>query len=197
MNRITDSPPPRLDAPGAGLPKIELIVSKIIFGLKRRRTSRAEATALFEDERDQIRRLVRSFDEETGCRRVLIKRLRCMEDSSRFWSPFMTLDHLRITNDAFSSVIPALAAGIVPPHKASTAAVKPSADSGAEAVDAFEKSCEKFLERTAKITDLHTATRYKHPWFGTLDAAGWHLVAGFHMSIHRRQLEEILRTTKV
>lgn len=197
MTSAPDTPPPQLDAPGAGLPKIERIVAKLLFGLKRRRTSRTEATALFEGERDQILHLVGSCDEETSCRRVLIKRLRGMEDSSRFWSPFMTLDHLRITNDAFSSVIPALAAGVVPPHKASTAAVKPSVDSGAETVDAFEKSCVRFLELTAKIPDLHTVARYGHPWFGPLDAAGWHLIAGFHMGIHRRQLEEILRTAEV
>lgn len=197
MIPTTDNSPPQLDAPGAGLPKIERVVAKLLFGLKRRRTSRTEAEALFADERDKIFRIIRSCDDETGCRRVLIKRLRGMEDSSRFWSPFMTLDHLRITNDAFSSVIPALAAGVVPPRKASTAAVKPSADAGAESVDAFEQSCEKFLETTGRITDLQTPTRYEHPWFGPLDAAGWHLIGGVHMGLHRRQLEEILRMIKV
>jgi hypothetical protein len=197
MNSSTEAHPPVLDAPGAGLPKIERILAKVIFGLKRRRTSRQQATALFEDERGRILRLVHSCDAESGTRRVLIKRLRGMEDSSRFWSVFMTLDHLRITNDAFSSVIPALAAGVVPPHKASTAAVKPSADSGIAAVAAFERSCEKFLETTGKIPDLNTVARYAHPWFGTLDAAAWHLVGGFHMGLHRHQLEEILRAARV
>lgn len=197
MNPNAETLPPQLDAPGAGLPRIERIVAKIIVGLKRRWISRAQATALFEDERDRILRLARSCDEESGSRQILIKRLRGMEDSSRFWSIFMTLDHLRITNDAFASVIPALAAGVVPPRKASTAAVKPVEDCGIAAVAGFEKSCEKFLETTGEIPNLGTATRYQHPWFGALDAAGWHLIAGLHMGLHRRQLEEILRAIRV
>ena len=37
-----------------------------------------------------------------------------------------------------------------------------------------------------------TAARYRHPWFGPLDAAGWHALAATHMGVHRRQLERIL-----
>jgi len=32
-----------------------------------------------------------------------------------------------------------------------------------------------------------------HPWFGPLDAAGWHALAAGHMAIHRVQIERILQ----
>jgi hypothetical protein len=40
---------------------------------------------------------------------------------------------------------------------------------------------------------LRTKARFAHPWFGPLDAAGWHLMAGMHLSIHRVQIERILQ----
>lgn len=129
---------PTLAPPGSGLPKLELLIARVRFAAKRRRTSRGEATAEFESEREQILKLVRACDAGTGSRRVLIKRPRGLEDSSRFWSVFMTLDHLRITNDVFTTVIQSLTAGIVPEFKASTAAVKPGEDVGIETVSAFD-----------------------------------------------------------
>ena len=188
-----NSSTPKLAPPGAGLPKPELWIARLLFAISRRRTNREEATAEFEKVRDQILKLVRTCDAETGSRRVLIKRPHGLEDSSRFWSVFMTLDHLRITNDAFTSVIQSLTTGVVPEFRASTAAVKPSEDVGIETVSAFEDSCRRFVDHVSTAPDLHTALRYAHPWFGPLDAAAWHLLGGFHMSLHRNQIELILR----
>jgi hypothetical protein len=41
--------------------------------------------------------------------------------------------------------------------------------------------------------NLKTKTRFSHPWFGPLDASGWHAMAGSHMAIHRKQIERILQ----
>jgi len=41
--------------------------------------------------------------------------------------------------------------------------------------------------------NLKTALRLPHPWFGPLDAAGWHALAAGHMAIHRVQIERILQ----
>jgi hypothetical protein len=76
----------------------------------------------------------------------------------------------------------------------STANVKPSPQADASAIEAFSSTCEEFLTRTHEITDLHTEMRYAHPWFGPLDAAGWHAMAAMHMNLHRRQIERILET---
>jgi hypothetical protein len=125
---------------------------------------------------------------------VLIKRLPGIEDSSRFWSVYMTLDHVCIMNTVVARTIQTLGHGQVPSGKASTASVKPSPDADASAVEGFNHSCDLLLKCVATIPDLHTQTHFEHPWFGPLDAAGWHAMAAMHMNLHRRQIESILAT---
>ncbi|MFO0410193.1 MAG: DinB family protein, partial [Planctomycetota bacterium] len=73
-----------------------------------------------------------------------------------------------------------------------TAAVKPNANVGPEVVAAFEASCDALASVIAASTNLDTQARYSHPWFGPLNASGWHALTGVHMSIHRAQIERIL-----
>ncbi len=42
------------------------------------------------------------------------------------------------------------------------------------------------------ISDFKTKLRFAHPWFGPMDAYGWHGLAGGHMNIHRIQIERII-----
>lgn len=192
MKRVSLDEPPKLAPPGAGLPKSELVVARLIFRWERWRTSRERAAANFSDQRNAILKLARGCEPASATRRVLIRRLPGLEDSSRNWSVCMTLDHLRIVNDAVAGSIHALVAGHVPLQAASTAAVKPSPDVGITAIPAFEESSLKFEKGVAATPDLATRVKYAHPWFGPLDAAGWHFMAGFHMRLHRRQIELIL-----
>lgn len=183
---------PPLAPPGAGLPLPELLIARLLFGFRRWTGHRAAFTAKFESEREQIRDLVQRCDAARGARRVLIARVRGLEDSSRYWSVWMTLDHLRIVNGSIGQVINALTQGIVPDGRASTAAVKPDPAAEASVVEAYEASCEAVLAAAAAAPDLPTAARYAHPWFGPLDAAGWYALAGAHLGIHRVQIERIV-----
>lgn len=183
---------PRLAPPGAGLPKIELYIGRLIFAVRRRTGSREIFNARFASEREAIRRLVGSCPEAAATTRVLIKRPAGLEDSSRYWSVWMTLDHLRIVNQAVTKTISALARGVVPPGKAGTAGVKPRVEVTAAVVAEHEAACDSLLAAVAAIPDLKTPVRYAHPWFGPLDASGWHALAGTHMGLHRVQLERIL-----
>jgi hypothetical protein len=189
MNEIAE---PKLAPPGAGLPKVELFIARALFTFTRLRGNRDTFNAQFQRERETIAALVRSCDAESAARRVLIARLPGMEDSSRNWSVWMTLDHLRIIHNGLARTIGALAKGAVPPGKASTAAVKPSPDVTAEVVGAYEKSCDELMATVAAVPNLKTAARFAHPWFGPLDAAGWHAMASTHLAIHRKQIERIL-----
>ena len=126
-------------------------------------------------------------------RRVLIRRPPGLEDSSRYWSVYMTLDHLRIVHLEMVRIIDALAKGAVPDGKASTAAVKPNPDVDASVVGAFDVSCEALLASVVRAGNMKTTARFAHPWFGPLDAAGWHALAGGHLGIHRVQIERIIK----
>lgn len=148
--------------------------------------------AKFKQERAAIRALVDSCPEMQRGEQVLITRLRGLEDSSRNWSVWMTLDHLRIIHIGLIRVIHALTHGKVPPGKASTAAVKPSTMVTASVEAEYERSCDGVLAAITEAADLKTELRFEHPWFGPLDAFGWAAMAGTHMSIHRAQIQSIL-----
>ena len=183
---------PKLAPPGAGLPKIELFVGKLLFALRRLTGNRGSFDARFREERELIHTLVSSCDEESAVCRVLIKRPPGLEDSSRYWSVWMTLDHLRIVNHEFVRVIGALTKGRLPEGEASTAAVKPTTEVSAAVVAAYEASCDALLATVAASSELDTAGRFAHPWFGPMTASGWHALAGGHMGIHRVQIQRIL-----
>ena len=189
MNTQTE---PTLGAPGAGLPEAELFIARLLFAFKRWTGSRGSFDARFRKERELIRAMVSKCDTESGARRVLIRRPPGLEDSSRFWSVWMTLEHLRIVNEACARVIAALTQGAVPEGRASTADVKPGADATAAVNAPYEKSCDDLLSIVAASPDLKTSVRFPHPWFGPLDAAGWHALAAGHMGIHRVQIERII-----
>lgn len=167
-------------------------MGRLLFALRRRFRSHGALTEDFNQERRRIAELVASCHTEAARRRVLIPRVRGLEDSSRYWSVWMTLDHLRIVHGAFTRIIAALVQDRDPGGVASTAAVKPGADVGPDVVGAYERSCDDLLATISRSGGLRTTRRYAHPWFGPLDAAGWHALAGTHLRIHRVQIERIL-----
>ena len=183
---------PKLAPPGAGLPTPELIIARLLFAVRRLTGNRQSFNAKFDQERATIRGLISGLDADSASRRVLIKRPPGLEDSSRYWSVWMTLDHLRIIHGGISKVIDALTHGVKMPGAASTAAVKPSPTVTGAVVAEYEKSCDDLLALVAGVKDWRTELRYAHPWFGPLDVAGWHAMAGTHLAIHRVQIERIL-----
>jgi hypothetical protein len=165
-----------------------LFIGRFLFACNRRLTSRAKAEAVIAAERAAILALVRGTDPVRGRIPVLIPRPRGLEDSSRHWSIFMTLEHLVIVNRAIARTINALVADELPPGVASTAAVKPSPAAGASVVPEFEQSCDELTRAGAQAASLRTRLRFAHPWFGPLDAADWKVMGGSHLRLHRPQL---------
>ena len=109
-----------------------------------------------------------------------------------FYREAGNLSYPTIVNYSIADVIGELARGRVPPGQASTAAVKPDVAREPEVLAGYEASCDRLLAEVAQHPDLRASGRYAHPWFGPLDAAGWHAMAGLHMGIHRAQVRQIL-----
>jgi hypothetical protein len=187
---------PRLAPPGAGLPPVELFFARLSFQWQVRTGTSEGFRQRFLDERQAIAQLIDSTPASQRADRVLIPRLPGLEDSSRYWSVWITLDHLRIVNRDVANVIQMLAAGRIPPGQASTANVKPSETVSSEVERAYEESCDQFLEVVASAGDLPATPRFSHPWFGPLNALEWSAMAGMHLGIHRRQLSAILARKK-
>jgi uncharacterized damage-inducible protein DinB len=190
MNSLEE---PKLAPPGAGLPKPELFIARLFFRFQLVTGNKTTFTTRFIQEREAIRQLIHSCPAESAATRVLIERIPGLEDSSRYWSVWMTLDHLRIVNHGIARTITSLAKEITPPGQASTAAVKPNPAVDASVADAYEKSCDAVLTAVSGAPNLKSRARFTHPWFGALNASGWHAMSGSHMAIHRKQIERILQ----
>jgi len=140
---------PNLAPPGAGLPAPELFIAKKLFALKCRSGSRENFIEGFEDERAKIKALLNTCPKEQRGEQVLISRLRGLEDSSRHWSVWMTLDHLHIVNEDILSIMSELSHGRTPEGEVSTADLKPDPDVTESIVDEFEEGCADFPGQVA------------------------------------------------
>jgi hypothetical protein len=182
----------KLEPPGAGLPRLELLASRVMFKVVMPFVTRAGANRWIRTEADRILELARPLSAEDATKRVLIPRLAGLEDSSRFWSVCMALDHLVIVTTAVGRVIESLAQGVVPTRTASTAEVKPNPAADVGVTERFEASLRDYFTRVDAIANLKTKEKYRHPWFGPLDALNWHRLTALHHRIHRRQVERII-----
>lgn len=187
---------PKLDKPGAGLPLHEWLVAKfILFPRLFRTTTVEQAVEQFEAESNRILSLARSVDKRALTERRLIRRLRGLEDSSRYWSIAMAMQHLVIVGDGTRGVILSLSKGNTNLPRRGTADVKPVPDVDAERVLAdFEELTAKFVRTACSVNFEENAdAKHPHPWFGPLNARQWLLFAPRHHEIHRRQIEEIIK----
>lgn len=195
MSKITAQPEPKLDKPGAGLPFFEWAVAKYIL-LPRlfKNTNKEQALRFFSTEAEKIIALSMDLDLEKLSQRCLIPRLAGLEDSSRYWSVAMTLDHLIIVSDSMRKLIVGLSTGGSNFKRRGTADVKPNIDVDAVTIrSAFKEMTENFVKDIgATNIDAFPDATHPHPWFGEQNASHWLTIAGAHMRIHRQQVEAIL-----
>jgi hypothetical protein len=183
---------PQLQAPGSGLPWHELVLSRIGFKLYQRTTSAQNALSLFQSETNRIISLVKPVERKKGELRVLIPRIYGIEDSSRYWSVFMTMEHLNIVIPGVMSIIQSLVDGQTCPKEVRIQDVKPHEQAGMEQITKLEENKIRYEKFIHSLPSLRTNCRHSHPWFGPLNPHGFHCLVGFHQMIHRRQIERIL-----
>lgn len=187
---------PVLDKPGAGVPTFERLFYKYYVGPYIAARSDWDKNW---DTFDRINRktiaLADNLSDEKLTTRILVPRLRGIEDSSRYWSVAMTLEHLVIVGTGITSIVKSLGNNIVPPIKVNTASVKPK---GAHAprtdmndFHQFAGSARMVIEGATRlpISRMHTLD---HPWFGPFDALQWQWMLGVHGVIHYRQIKAIV-----
>jgi hypothetical protein len=182
---------PKLQAPGTGLPPFELAWLGAGFRFACAMLPRQAAMQLFKREGEKILSLARSTSPNQGIVPVLIERITGIEDSSRYWSVFMVLDHLRIVNEGIAQIVEDLSNDRPFAQEVRIQDVKPRPDSGPETVDRYIQSIsgyETTIQRLGKFSDR---VRHPHPWFGPMTAGDWHCLAGIHHVVHRRQIMRI------
>lgn len=190
---MTTETNPRLEPPGAGLGAVEgWVVRRLSFPFFRRSHSFDSATRVFEREGARIEDLCGLFTPEQFTRRVLVPPMAGIEDSSRFWSAAMLIEHVVIVGESISKVLVFLSHGQVPPFTVDIAAIKPRGLRGAAVMADFRRLLAEYpgLVRT-DLPRPSDAPHFAHPWLGELDIHGWHCLAAVHLRLHRRQLQRI------
>jgi len=187
---------PKLGEPGAGLPFHEWFVAKyLLFPHRFRTISNAQAISNFAEESKNILQIVSRLTDAELLEKRLIKRLRGLEDNSRYWSIAMAIEHMIIAGTSLRGVIVALSNGRADLPESTIAGLKPNPEISAEGlIERFEQMTQKFV-RTAEGAKVGAFpnTTYGHPWFGPLNAEQWLIFAGAHQNVHRNQIEEIAR----
>ena len=194
-SQSTPSAIPQLAQPGAGLPLFEKIFARyfIVNRLPYKMTWE-DTNALFQREGKRILEIFQGLSDDKKTNPILIDRIQGIEDSSRFWSPTMVVEHLIIVGTGMSEAIQMLSKGQHPTFVADVAKVKPTTNLAPEIA---EKSFLEFLENTQVamqnlVSDRESKITFKHPWFGGLTARQWHWLMAAHQRIHRKQLQLIV-----
>ena len=187
---------PKLAPPGAGLPFLIALFARYITGpLIAARSNWDRNAESFDRINQKILRELKGVEASRLEEKVLVPPQAGLEDSSRYWSISMTLEHLCIVNEAMKGVILALSNGIIPEGKASTAAVKPAGQiPSAKVVQDFSAQVgglNSILNGGAK--DKDSKLRFLHPWFGPMTAKQWQWLLHAHAGIHLKQIRAIRR----
>ena len=185
--------PPRLAPPGAGLPPLEGLFARAGFHVLRAMLGRNRIRAWLCAETKRVLALARSLPEAQLRQRILIPRLAGLEDSSRYWSAAMVLQHLVIVDTGIGQLVQALCDYREFGREVRIAEVKPAPEAGSEQFARLEAALATYLDIEGGIARLNRSGRHAHPWFGELDGHGWHTLAALHTLIHRRQLESIVQ----
>ena len=180
-----------LQPPGAGLPAFELTWLRIYFQGMCAVTTRNAAMHRFKREAEKILSLARTVSAIQGTVPVLIDRITGIEDSSRYWSVFMVLDHLRIVNEGMTQIIEDLSHDRPFAQEVRIQDVKPHVHSGPDTVNRFMKSVTNYEATINRLGTLGHRVRHSHPWFGPMTPHDWHCLAGIHHWVHRRQIERV------
>jgi hypothetical protein len=180
-----------LQPPGAGLPFFEIVWLRPAFKLMCIFTSEASASRLFRAEAEKIMRLVHTTPIKQCELPILIDRVHGIEDSSRNWSIYMVLDHLRIVDQGIPKTIEALTKGEALTRVIRVRDVKPSPNAGPETIERFNIAVEEYETTIKRLGTVGRSARHAHPWFGPLTAHEWHCLAGLHHRAHRQQIERI------
>jgi len=187
------SPPePKLAPPGAGIPiHHKLFLRWFVIRFVANRTHSEVSKKRFERSTQKILSELENIPLEKLSKKVLVPPQMGLEDSSRFWSIQMTLEHLCIVGRQVCLGIEGLQVGQIPTAEADTAAVKPL---GTQEFSQTLRDYKKFAEEDfykMKLEGLNSSLRYKHPWFGPMNAKQWYWLLPIHQNIHLQQIRKI------
>ena len=184
---------PQLAEPGAGLPFFEsLFVRWYVGPFQSRKADKDQNLRLFRMVCIRIVKEVEAVPENKRDQRVLVPRMRGIEDSSRFWSVNETLEHLVITGEAMRGIIELLAQGKTSDYRVDIANFKPMGKyTGGEGRQAFIIFSALTSEALGPLKIEDAGPTHLHPWLGPFNALQWTWLLAGHGGLHLAQLQAI------
>lgn len=188
------SPQANLAAPGAGLPGVQgFVLRHVFFPAFCQRTSWDKALGLFLHEGERVAAAAQSLAPEALQTRVLIRAPMGIEDSSRYWSAAMVLEHLIEVGSRIATGVVELTHGPSASVKADIADVKPKGQNNDSIVAAYRVFLEDYRDKLVHQTGNRNARNTApHPWFGDLTPQRWVCLGAIHQQIHRRQMDRVI-----
>jgi len=184
----------QLQKPGQGLPFIEsLVLRHWVMPRLTKKMSWNECTEFFVKHSKVIIQIAQKLSKENLETKILINRIPGMEDSSRFWSITMVMEHLLITTPMMKEVVIGLSQGKTLKDKVDIAAVKPLGQKSTDEIlsQFIHLSSNVMTEIDDKVLDRASKSTLFHPWFGLMTAHQWHWLMAIHTSLHARQAKAI------
>jgi hypothetical protein len=185
---------PKLDKPGAGIPLTNrLFLRFFIKPFIAKRTPWKTCEKMFLQISEKILRETQSLTDEQLSKKIVVPPMRGLEDSSRYWSVAMAIEHLVIVGKKMHFAISELSQGRLVQEIADTAKVKPLGEMPpAQAIHDFRQFVEKDFPALEKfVSQKDSPLEHIHPWFGPMSARQWYWLLGVHQNIHLQQIREI------
>jgi hypothetical protein len=170
------------------------IILQTIVRLKFTLTSRDAASSQARKEMERTVQLCSAVEPSQAARSVRVPSMAGIDEEMRDWSLFMILEHNTIVNRAITSLVGKLAwREAVDDTFDMKKDVIPAKHADAGAMGEFRSSVEDYLRMIPELPTLRGTGKYRHPVFADLDAHGWHCMLAFHLMLHRRQSEKIVK----
>jgi hypothetical protein len=185
--------PPSLEKPGAGLPFFEALFVRWYVGpFQSRKNDKAKNLRLFSMIGARLLKEFASVPEDKRDQKVLVPRMKGVEDSSRNWSPNEVLEHLMITGEGMRGIIIELANGRTSGYEVKIENFKPKGKyAGGDAREDFKKFVDETVALLEPLKIEDEGPDHKHPWLGRFNALQWTWLLAGHGGLHLAQLQAI------
>ena len=197
MSQIKQEPPIKLAAPGDGISFPQrLLMTFYVRPFVAEKAKIEDSKKRFIKISEKILKEIEGLSETQMTQQVLVPPQKGLEDSSRFWSIAMTLEHLGIVGRKMILGIEMISAGHKPPQKVEIAKYKPINEMSAqESIQDFQKFITTDFSNM-KISNPDSPITLRHPWFGEMKTKGFVWLLGVHQGLHLQQIREIKKGLK-
>ena len=180
-----------LDKPGAGLPwHQEKFIQYFVVPVMPMVLNWDRGLRFLQKQVAEILELVKDLNEETLSKQVLVPPMFALEDSSRFWSINMVIEHIVMVNLGTYEIVDMLSQEKGIERELGTAKVKPFKNTNhTKSLIVFEKAYSRMIKKNSKKVSRMTKS---HPWFGPFNNTTWHAFIGVHNKVHKKQIQKIL-----